>query len=53
MYLEKRDIKEDATKYGEFVCSNYHWVTLDEQKKIAKKMENMTKKEKNKENESK
>lgn len=48
--MENKEKKEDATKYGEFVCSNYHWVPLDEQKKIAKKMENITKKEKSKEN---
>lgn len=33
---------EDATKYGEFVCSYFAWVTPDEQKKNAKKMEKMT-----------
>ncbi|MBR3133447.1 MAG: hypothetical protein IKG42_05220 [Clostridia bacterium] len=38
--------KEDATEYGEFVPSFDHWVTPDEQKKIAKKLENITKKPK-------
>ena len=38
---------EDTTKYGEFVPSNYHWLPLDEQKRKAKKIENITKNEKN------
>ncbi len=36
---------EDVTKYGEFVSSYFSWLTLDTQKKLAKRMENMTKKE--------
>lgn len=46
--MNKKDesIKEDATKYGEFVPSFDHWLPLDEQKKIAKKLENITKKPK-------
>lgn len=35
---------EDVTKYGEFVSSYFAWLTLERQKKQAKKMENMTKK---------
>lgn len=35
---------EDTTKYGEFVSSYFAWLTLDRQKKIAKKLENITKK---------
>ena len=34
---------EDSTKYGEFVCSAYHWLPIAKQKEQAKKMENMTK----------
>ena len=34
---------EDATKYGEFVSSYFGWMTLEEQKKKAKDLENMTK----------
>ena len=30
------------TKYGEFVCSAFHWLPIDEQKKKAKKMADMT-----------
>ena len=33
---------EDVTKYGEFVSSYFAWLTLEKQKKQAKKMENMT-----------
>ena len=35
---------EDVTKYGEFVSSYFAWLTLDRQKKTAKKLENITKK---------
>ncbi len=38
--------KEDTTKYGEFVSSYFAWKTLDNQKKRAKELENMTKKNK-------
>ena len=41
-------IKENTTKYGEFVCSEYQWLPLDKQKEQANKMANMTKKEKGK-----
>lgn len=34
--------KEDTTKYGEFVCSNYHWLPLEKQKEQAENMANMT-----------
>lgn len=33
---------EDVTKYGEFVSSYFAWLTLEKQKKQAKKMEDMT-----------
>ena len=36
-------LKEDSTKYGEFVCSCYKGLPLDEQKKQAKHLENITK----------
>lgn len=44
--MNKKDRKErieDTTKYEEFIPSCFNWITLDEQKKKAKKMENMTK----------
>jgi len=50
---ERAKLTEDATKYGEYVCSNYHWLPIEEQKKQAKQMENMTNQKKAKENKSK
>ena len=41
-----KEEKEDATKYGEFIPSYFGWETLEEQKKIAKKLESITKKNK-------
>ena len=35
--------KEDTTKYGEFVCSEYHLLTIEKQKEQVSKMENITK----------
>lgn len=35
--------KKDATKYGEFISSYFAWMTLEDQKKIADKLENITK----------
>ena len=40
--------KEDMTKYGEFVCSNYHWLPIEKQKEQAENMANMTKDKKEK-----
>jgi len=34
--------KEDMTKYGEFVCSTYHWLPPEKQKDQVEEMENMT-----------
>lgn len=50
---EKRDKKEmeikvaqseieDATEYGEFVCSYFAWKTLKEQKEKVEKLEKIT-----------
>ncbi len=38
-------IKEDATKYGEFVSSYFAWLTLEQQKENAEDLAEMTKKE--------
>ena len=38
--------REDMTKYGEFVCSTFHWLPIEKQKKQAKNMINMTNKKK-------
>ncbi len=39
----KKQHKEDTTKYGEFVCSNYHWLPPEKQKEQADRLENITK----------
>lgn len=36
---------EDATKYGEFVCSYFNWISLDKQKEVASELEQITKEE--------
>lgn len=38
--------KEDMTKYGEFVCSTYHWLPVEKQKEQVEKMENITNEDK-------
>ena len=43
---EKENVKEDKTKYGEFVSSFFAWKTLDKEKEIAKKLEDITKENK-------
>ena len=35
-------LNDDATKYGEFVCSCYKWLPLDEQKAQARRLEDIT-----------
>ncbi len=40
--------KEDMTKYGEFVCSAFHWLPIEKQKEQAEDMVNMTKGKKEK-----
>ena len=42
----KEKSKKNTTKYGEFVPTFNVWLGLDEQKKRAKELENMTKKNK-------
>ena len=37
---------EDATKYGEFISSYFAWMTLERQKQLAKRMEEIDKKNK-------
>ena len=36
--------KEDTTKYGEFVCSTYHWLPVEKQKEQAERLSKITKK---------
>ena len=40
--LSKDEVGEDATMYGEFVCSAFRWLPLQEQKRNAKHLENVT-----------
>ena len=44
--MQNKRKKENTTKYGEFVCSEYHWLPIEKQKEQAKKMEETTKKQK-------
>lgn len=37
------DKKENETKYGEFVCTEFKWLPLDRQKENAIKFEKITK----------
>lgn len=46
--IDDLDEGEDSTKYGEFVTSYFAWVPLSKQKENVKKLENITKKKKNK-----
>jgi len=48
MSEEKRRKREaeDATKYGEFVCSYFNWISLDKQKEVVDELEDMTKEDK-------
>lgn len=42
---KKQEISEDTTKYGEFVSSYFGWISLEEQKRQAEKLQKITKKE--------
>lgn len=44
-FTSKKEIGEDATQYGEFISSFFEWISPEEQKKQAKKLENITKDE--------
>jgi len=44
----KSNTDDDVTQYGEFISSFHHWIPLDEQKNIAKSLDDMTKDKKNK-----
>lgn len=47
MNSSKDEVGEDATMYGEFVCSAFKWLPLQEQKRNAKHLENVTDKRNN------
>lgn len=38
-----KEENEDTTKYGEFISTYFAWKTLEEQKKIVNKIEDITK----------
>lgn len=45
--MEEKDIsikKDNTTKYGEWVCSEFAWLGLDKQKENALRFEKITKK---------
>ena len=42
------EVGEDATQYGEFVCSYFAWLQPSSQKEKAKELSNMTKKKEGK-----
>ena len=42
--MEEDNLK-NTTKYGEFVCSTFHWLPIEKQKEQAKRMIEITKKE--------
>ena len=39
----KKEIGEDATKYGEFISSFFGWITPKHQKERAEELENLGK----------
>lgn len=43
--MDKENLN-NTTKYGEFVCSYYQWLPLEKQKEQAKKLCQITKKQK-------
>ena len=43
---KKMKKREDGTKYGEFVCSTYHWLPVEKQKDRANELNKATKKTK-------
>lgn len=48
MNNNKKEENEDVTKYGEFISSYFAWTSLENQKEIVNKLENITKKKKGK-----
>lgn len=43
------EVGEDATKYGEFISSYFAWVSLPDQKEKVEELQDITKKNKDKE----
>lgn len=42
-YYKIVSLKEDTTKFGEFVCSCHKWLPIEEQKENAERLEKITK----------
>ena len=40
---KKKKFSENKTKYGEFISSFFGWIPIDEQKKRADELNNITK----------
>ena len=43
---EEPEVGEDSTKYGEFISTYFAWISLPEQKEKAKRLQEITKKDK-------
>ena len=43
---DEPEVGEDSTKYGEFISSYFAWISLPEQKEKAKRLQEITKKDK-------
>lgn len=41
--MSKQDKKENTTKYGEEVCTEFVWLPLDKQKEKADRLDKITK----------
>lgn len=48
--MKKDNQKENTTKYGEQVCSEFAWLPLDKQKEKAEEFNRITKSNKKKNN---
>ena len=43
---DESEVGEDSTKYGEFISTYFAWIPLPEQKENAKRLQEITKKDK-------
>ena len=43
---DEPEVGEDSTKYGEFISTYFAWISLPEQKENAKRLQEITKKNK-------
>lgn len=46
--MDKTNKRENSTKYGEQVCSEFAWLPLDKQKEKAEKLSKITESNKSK-----